>query len=187
MSAARPKVGRIKPKPKVEQVAPEVETRKAAFSQVRTPVGRSRPGHRTTTQAAAPLATPAQRTAAAAKPPARAKAEPPRQGSSVAPISVDATSDEAETEEDEEDDFEEVPIPQAGPSSPYPETPKTMLIGGTATPGDVGTPASVEEAYAGYGEGSEDEDEEDDGVIRLEIGGETPEEKAKRIAMAMRK
>jgi hypothetical protein len=32
-----------------------------------------------------------------------------------------------------------------------------------------------------------DESEEDDGVIRVEIGGETSEEKAKRVAMALRK
>jgi hypothetical protein len=43
---------------------------------------------------------------------------------------------------------------------------------------------SVDDGYAGYGESSEGEEEE---VIRLEIGGETEEEKVKRIALAMRK
>ncbi len=74
----------------------------------------------------------------------------------MAPISVEATSDEVETEEDEEDDFEEVPIPQAGPSSPYPETPKTIVTVGLQHLANAGTPASVEEAYAGYGEGTEE-------------------------------
>jgi hypothetical protein len=43
---------------------------------------------------------------------------------------------------------------------------------------------SIDDDYAGYGESSEGEEEE---VIRLEIGGETAEVKAKRIALAMRK
>lgn len=187
MSASRPKVGRIKPKPKVEQEAAKAEIKKATSAQIRTPAARSRLDQRTMPHDASPPAVAAQKAAAAAtKAAAQTQAESSRNGSSTAPISIEGTSDEAETDGDEEDDFEEVPIPQAGPSSPYPETPKTTATGATGTPGDVGTPASVEEVYAGYGEDSE-EDEEDDGVIRLKFGGETPEEKAKRIAMAMRK
>jgi xeroderma pigmentosum group C-complementing protein len=48
------------------------------------------------------------------------------------------------------------------------------------------TAPSIDDDYAGYGEEEGDEDA-DDGVIRLEIGGETAEEKAKRIAFALRK
>ncbi len=76
----------------------------------------------------------------------------------------------------------------AGPSSPYPGTPRTPGTRAT-TPGTVTTAPSVDDDYEGYGEeGSGGEREEvQDGVIRLEIGGETPEQRAKRIALALRK
>ncbi|BEI91040.1 uncharacterized protein CcaverHIS019_0311100 [Cutaneotrichosporon cavernicola] len=88
----------------------------------------------------------------------------------TSPISVHSSLKDGDEEEDE---FEEVEIP-AATSASMPGTPAT------GTPADVGT-------SAGEG-GYPDTDEEDDNqVIRLEIGGETEEEKAKRIAMAMRK
>lgn len=69
----------------------------------------------------------------------------------------------SDNDEDDEDEFEEVPIP----------------IASNEVQGDN----ENEE-----GEGDEDEDEEDDdGVIHLEIGGETAEEKAKRMILAKRK
>ena len=93
--------------------------------------------------------------------------------------------------EEEEDEFEEVPIPSvAGPSSPFPGTPNTggNLTRGT-TPGTVTTAPSVDDNYDGYqDEASGEEDQPGgDGIIRLEIGGETPEDRAKRIALALRK
>ncbi|WWC88411.1 uncharacterized protein L201_003322 [Kwoniella dendrophila CBS 6074] len=93
-------------------------------------------------------------------------------------------------DEDEEEDFEEVPIPSAaGPSSPYPGTPNTTgNITAGNTPGTNTTAPSIDYDLEGYGD-SDDEsgDGENDGVIHLEIGGETAEEKAKRIALALRK
>ena len=90
-------------------------------------------------------------------------------------------------DDDEEDDFEEVPIP--GPSS-GPNTPGSSVRPRTDvdTPG-TNTPApSVDDDFEGYGD---EEDEEDDGkkddIIRVEFGGENEEEKARRIALAMRK
>ncbi|WVQ96321.1 hypothetical protein IAU59_003425 [Kwoniella sp. CBS 9459] len=117
----------------------------------------------------------------------KGKAKPPPSE----PITISSSD---EDEGDEEDDFEEVPIPSAaGPSSPYPGTPTTPgtnLTHGT-TPGTVTTAPSIDDDFGGYGEGSgldeDSADEKDDGVIHLEIGGETAEEKAKRIAFAMRK
>jgi hypothetical protein len=57
------------------------------------------------------------------------------------------------------------------------------------TAGTVTTAPSVDDDF-GYaddaGESSSSEKEGDE-VIRVEIGGETPEEKAKRIALALRK
>ncbi|OCF37288.1 hypothetical protein I316_01197 [Kwoniella heveanensis BCC8398] len=115
----------------------------------------------------------------------KAKAPPPSE-----PITISSDGDE----EDEDDDFEEVPIPSAaGPSSPYPGTPTTPgtnLTHGT-TPGTVTTAPSIDDDFGGYGEesgGDDSADENDeDGVIHLELGGETAEDKAKRIALAMRK
>nr|XP_018262096.1 uncharacterized protein I303_05111 [Kwoniella dejecticola CBS 10117]OBR84254.1 hypothetical protein I303_05111 [Kwoniella dejecticola CBS 10117] len=81
-----------------------------------------------------------------------------------APRSV--TSVRSTEAEDEDDEFEEVEIPSAaGPSSP------------------------IDYDLDGYGDESGDEsgEGEEDGVIQLEIGGETAEEKAKRIALALRK
>lgn len=101
---------------------------------------------------------------------------------------------------DSSDDFEEVPIPttpgaraksqnaSAGPSSPYPYSAATPTTPGTNvtarnTPAATTAGETDEDPYAE----DDDEEEEGDGVIRLEIGGETPEEKAKRIALALRK
>lgn len=107
-------------------------------------------------------------------------------GSKQRAISIASSSDDDE----EDDEFEEVPIPAAAPVTPggtasYPGTPAsrgTALTGAT-TPADL-TAESGAEGYEGY---DVDESEEDDGVIRVEIGGETPEEKAKRVAIALRK
>lgn len=112
-----------------------------------------------------------------------------------------ATDPEVLSSDDESDDFEEVAIPttpgsrvksanaSAGPSSPYPysrtgtpNTPGTNLTAAN-TPAPTTAGETDEDPYA------EDEESGDEGggVIRLEIGGETPEEKAKRIALALRK
>ncbi|WVQ65333.1 uncharacterized protein L199_003509 [Kwoniella botswanensis] len=105
-----------------------------------------------------------------------------------APLSVHTiTSDE----DNEDDDFEEVPIPSvAGPSSPYPGTPTTNgnITAGTTPRTNTSAP-SIDYDLEGYGGDSDAEsgEGEDDGVIHLEIGGETAEEKAKRIALALRK
>lgn len=57
------------------------------------------------------------------------------------------------------------------------------------TPGTNTTAPSIDDNFDGYGDEEEEEEEggEKDDVIRLEIGGENEEEKAKRIALAMRK
>lgn len=55
------------------------------------------------------------------------------------------------------------------------------------------TNPSVDDDFTGYGDedvaedDEEGEDDGNDGVLRIEIGGETAEEKAKRIMLAMRK
>jgi hypothetical protein len=75
----------------------------------------------------------------------------------------------------------------AGPSSPYPTsqpgTPHTNRTART-TPAATTAGETDEDPYA---EDDDEKSEDGDGVIRLEIGGETPEEKAKRIALALRK
>ena len=98
----------------------------------------------------------------------------------------------ASMSENEDEDFEEVPIPSAAnPSSPYVGTPTTT--GRNPSQGHTASlptsPFSVNDDYAGYDDQQDDENEDEgqDDVIRLEIGGETPEEKAKRIAFALRK
>lgn len=75
---------------------------------------------------------------------------------------------------EDEDDLEEVAIP-GGSSAPL--TPMDGNASGLDTQGTM-------DSEAGYL--TEEEDEEAQ-VIRLEIGGETLEEKAKRIELAMRK
>ena len=108
---------------------------------------------------------------------------------SSAPISVHSSS----AENDEEDDLVEVPIPSvAGPSSPYPGTPTTPgNLTKPTTPATGTTAPSIDDDCAGYGEGDDGNEEgtqgTEAGVIRLEIGGELPEDRAKRISMAMRK
>lgn len=86
------------------------------------------------------------------------------------PISVHSS---LQDDDDDEDEFEEVEIPAAGSAS-MPGTPATGTLA------DFGT-------SAGEGGHSDSDEEGDNQVIRLEIGGETEEEKAKRIALAMRK
>jgi len=104
------------------------------------------------------------------------------------------------SDEDEDDDFEEVAVPAtATTSSPYPGTPTTAANHtNPATPGTVTTAPSIDDDFdadsrveSGSEVAAESDDAEDDmataGVIRVEIGGETIEERAKRIAMALRK
>lgn len=98
----------------------------------------------------------------------------------------------APDDDDDEDDLEEVPIPLAGPSSPYPGTPTTQgtnLTRATNTPGTIDTGDDSDEDEAGvYSDGHDiNTGEEVAGVLTLEIGGETPEERERRIALAMRK
>lgn len=111
------------------------------------------------------------------------------------------TASEPEVLSSSDDDFEEVPIPttpggriksanaSAGPSSPYPYshpgTPNTPGTNMTARTSPAPTTAGETEEDP-YAEDDESADE-GDGVIRLEIGGETEEQKAKRIALALRK
>lgn len=159
----------------------------------KAPTGRASSAVRGNTPNASPLAISAQKAAAAAAVAGRkSTTASPTRGRS--PIVIHSTTDEdndedGDDDEEEDDEMEEVAIPgEAGPSSPYSTTPQTGGTAMTGTPGTVGTPGSIDEAYGGYGEGSDEEEgEADDGVIRLEFGGETPEEKAKRIALAMRK
>jgi hypothetical protein len=87
------------------------------------------------------------------------------------------------SEEEDEDDFEEVAIP--GASTPV--TPARGQSVATDTPGTNTTAPSIDDDFEGYGDEEEQEGGEKDDVIRLEIGGENEEEKAKRIALAMRK
>lgn len=91
---------------------------------------------------------------------------------------------EDEDQDEDEDDFEEVAIP--GASTPV--TPARGQSVATNTPGTNTTAPSIDDDFDGYGDEEEEEEGgEKDDVIRLEIGGENDEEKAKRIALAMRK
>lgn len=174
MSASRPKLGKIKPRPR-QQTPPVAPTPTSARPSVATkPVARN----------VGPTGAPRPSASAVAaraiqehKVKGKARAPPSRPPPPPKPISVHGTSS------DDEEDFEEVPIPSAGPSSPF-RTPVGTDRTAEGTPGTLTSAPSVDDDYAGYGESSEGEEEE---VIRLEIGGETEEEKAKRIALAMRK
>lgn len=93
------------------------------------------------------------------------------------PVEVESDSDE------EEDEFEEVEIPGTGVATPD-------GLSSVAGPSTVATPdgdgldtsmMSVEEDHEDF------DDEEEEQVISVEIGGETQEEKEKRIALALRK
>ncbi|KAK4687165.1 xeroderma pigmentosum group C-complementing protein, partial [Tremellales sp. Uapishka_1] len=100
----------------------------------------------------------------------------------------DAISVHSSASSDEDDDFEEVPVPDLRTSMSAPGTPTTPgSVLNATTPGTMTTAPSIDNDYEGYGEGGSEEEAEEDGVIRLEFGGETAEEKAKRIALAMRK
>lgn len=94
------------------------------------------------------------------------------------PISVHSSLGHDDDDEDE-DEFEEVEIPVAAGSASMPGTPTS------GTPADVGTSAAAGDGGGGYSDSDSEEDANQ--VIRLEIGGETEEQKAKRIALAMRK
>lgn len=89
------------------------------------------------------------------------------------PISVHSSSDE-------EDEFEEVDIPGSNVGSSAPGTPGSVATGadGADTTVDVSAVSESE---------SEEEADGEEQVIRLELGGETAEEKAKKLAWAMRK
>ena len=76
-------------------------------------------------------------------------------------------------------------IPSASPSTPG-GTPGGGLSAAN-TPGTNTTAPSVDDDYAGYGEDDDEDEKEDSGVIRVEFGGETPEEKARRIMLELRK
>lgn len=69
----------------------------------------------------------------------------------------------SDNDEDDEDELEEVPIP---------------IVSNEVQDGDEDEDEQ---------DGEDEESEDDDGVIHLEIGGETAEEKAKRMVLAKRK
>lgn len=87
-----------------------------------------------------------------------------------------------------------MPIPNAvaGPSS-QPSTPGNNIrqkvdIDTPGTGGTNTTAPSVDDDFEGFGEDDGEEEEgAGDGVIRVELGGESEEAKAKRIALALRK
>jgi xeroderma pigmentosum group C-complementing protein len=191
MSASRPKLGKIKPKPRVSPagVAPYPAL---TNSQVANPSGQHAVAR--TIGASSSKRTP-RPYVGTQQPPRRPEGRPVTETDrgkarsvsvQVKPISVYSTSSKDE-DEDEDEELEEVPIP-SGPSSPYPGPPHTpgTTTNPTAgtTPGTATTAPSVDDEYAEYGESSSSEGNE---VIRLEIGGETEEEKARRIALALRK
>ncbi|WVN89892.1 uncharacterized protein L203_105122 [Cryptococcus depauperatus CBS 7841] len=95
-------------------------------------------------------------------------------GGAASPIPVDLS-----ISSDDEDDMELVPIPVAGPSSPRPGIRQTAVA-----PGSVDHNEGVT-----IGQDSDESEEEDDedGVIHLEIGGETTGKKERKLALAMRK
>lgn len=82
----------------------------------------------------------------------------------ASPISVASTVlSVSDKDEDDEDELEEVPIP---------------IVSNEVQGGDEDEDEE---------DGEDEESEDDDGVIHLEIGGETAEEKAKRMVLAKRK
>jgi hypothetical protein len=98
-------------------------------------------------------------------------------------ISVQSTSDKHSN--DEEDDFEEVPIPYAGPSRlSTPITPRTIDV---STPASLTSAPSVDDEFEEVGIAVEEPTQKYDEVIRVELGGETAEQKARRIELASRK
>ncbi|KAL7420524.1 hypothetical protein Q5752_004474 [Cryptotrichosporon argae] len=140
-----------------------------------------------------------------AKAKGRAKPPPLHVVDFAEPIVVD---DDEDVDEDE-DEFEEVAIP-SGPTTSAPGTPLTRGTSTAGTPGaftddtggtgltdglDTDGTDGIEEVDgvddAGIDLGDLDEpsqsQKQGDEVIRLEIGGETDEQKARRIALAMRK
>jgi hypothetical protein len=197
MSASRPKLGKIKPRPR-QEIPPIAPTPTSARSSATTSTTKPAARNVGTLSSGGPSGAPRPPASSVAtraiqdhhkdKVKGKARAPPSRPPPPPKPISVHGTSSEnnEDDDEDDEEDFEEVPIPSAGPSSPFPGTPQTAGTIRTAegTPGTLTSAPSIDDDYAGYGESSEGEEEE---VIRLEIGGETEEEKAKRIALAMRK
>ncbi|EKC97803.1 histone deacetylation-related protein [Trichosporon asahii var. asahii CBS 8904] len=84
---------------------------------------------------------------------------------------------------EEEDEFEEVEIPGAGVATPD-------GLSSVAGPSTVATPDAdgLDTSMMSVEDNNEDFDEdEEEQVISVEIGGETQEEKEKRIALALRK
>lgn len=87
-----------------------------------------------------------------------------------------------DSEDEDEDEFEEVEIPGTGVGTP--DGLSTAGPSTVATPIGGGIDASVISAEEDNEDFDEDEEEQ---VISVEIGGETKEQKEKRIALAMRK
>lgn len=84
---------------------------------------------------------------------------------------------------EEEDEFEEVEIPGTGVATPD-ELSSVAGPSTVATPDADGLDTSMMSVEEDNGDFEEDEEEQ---VISVEIGGETQEEKEKRIALALRK
>ena len=195
MSASRPKKGKIIPRKPLEVPAP-----------VKPKVVAARPAKRQNPALLRQL----QKSKAAAEASSNRNGTPSRSSGNASstsvsgpgtpvigsqantPITIDST-DEGEEDDDDEDELEEVEIPAAteGSSTRHatPATPHTLGSTTMETPGALTTDIDTggEEHYD-YADLDDDEETgEPEPVIQLEIGGETPEEKAKRIAMAMRK
>lgn len=114
----------------------------------------------------------------------------PKKGNSTQ-TAISIPSEDEDEEEEDEDDFEEVPIPNAtaGPSS-QPGTPSSAIRPGldVDTPGTNTTAPSVDDDFEEFAEDDEEAEEGGgDGIIRVELGGESAEAKAKRIALALRR
>ncbi|WVQ73331.1 hypothetical protein IAR50_002899 [Cryptococcus sp. DSM 104548] len=169
MSASRPKRKMIIPKPRgIQAIA-------ATLPQGRPAPAQSGKSPAATSASTSRRGTPRPATSSKSKAEGKGKTNG---STAVSPISIASTIQMISSDDEEEDDdLEEVPIPSA-PESTYPNTPTSQPTGGASTPLVSGPIAEEEE---------EDDEEEDDGVIHLEIGGETAEEKEKRIALMNRK
>lgn len=90
---------------------------------------------------------------------------------------------EVGSDSEEDDEFEEVEIPGTGVGTPD-------GLSSAAGPSTVATPDAdgLDTSMMSVEDENEDlDEEEEEQVISVEIGGETQEEKEKRIALAMRK
>lgn len=94
----------------------------------------------------------------------------------------DDSSVEVASGSEEEDEFEEVEIPGTGVGTPG-------ALSSVAGPSTVATPDGdgIDTSMMSLEEEGEGSDDDEDQVISVEIGGETQEEKEKRIALALRK